>query len=323
MKGRPQLMAVFAVLLTVLPLISLLKGRAPEKPGQPSGDGKVLILLDPGAPTELSMRDYIIGAVAAQMPGDFSPEALKAQAVLAHTYALRRRIEEQKDPTPELCGADLSSDTSLYQAYFTPEQIHTLYGSETESILKKLGAAADYALTRSLTFEGKPIIAAFHAVSPGRTESARDVWGENIPYLVSVESPGDEKEPSCSSEVSFTENELAGKLRASFPELPDKYEHSPAEIVSRTEAGSVSEAEIFGEMRVSGVELAAALGLESAHFELSESDGEYVFKVLGRGHLVGMSQLGAERMAKSGKLCEEILGHYFPGAGLENSETVV
>jgi stage II sporulation protein D len=130
-----------------------------------------------GQVMEVSVRDYVIGAVCAEMPASFGEEALKAQAVAAHTYAERQRLRESESPTPELMGVDFSDDTSKYQGFFTKEEIKERFGDRFERDYGKISAAADEVLPYILTYDEAPIIAAFHSMSAGFTESAENAWG--------------------------------------------------------------------------------------------------------------------------------------------------
>ena len=322
MKGHLRIMIVFTIALIAVPFIALLsagRGAAPASAGDSETAGETVLMLfgDDKAPTSLSMREYIIGAVAAQMPADFGEEALRAQAVLAHTYALRRRAEEKADPTPALKGADLSDDSTLYNAYFTEEQIRALSGTDTDEVMEKLAAAADYALTRTLTYKGEPVIAAFHAVSCGRTESALAAWGEDIPYLKSVDSSADLESKVCTSELTLTGDQLYAALSKAFPDAGIDRRNLTVKVTEKTEAGCAATVELCGMSYVSGTAFAEAAGLPSACFEVSEEEGSYKFITKGRGRLVGMSQYGARAMALEGKTCEDILTHYFPGTEIK------
>lgn len=317
MRGHIKLIALLAVLLTLIPFVSLLKKPQTVRTDTDVSDSVEILFRASDRVERIPMRDYLIGAVFAQMPADFEPEALRAQAVLAHTYALRRRLEEELSPTAELRGALLSDDTDKYHAYFTEEQAREVYGSQYAEYRKLIAAAADYAADRYLSFEGKPVIAAFHAVSCGRTESAKNVWGQPVPYLISVESPWDEQSPAFRSERSLSKEELLLAVRAAFPDAELTGDSLDMKITERTEADCAQTVELFGKVYISGTALARALGLSSACFEISSEDGEYFFTCKGRGHLVGMSQQGANSMAAMGKTCEEILAHYFPNTRLE------
>ncbi len=324
MKGHIQIVVLFTVFMIAIPFIALLADRpsAEQAAGKGSAVGETVTILfgDSDEPTQLTMREYVIGAVAAQMPADFDGEALKAQAVLAHTYALRREEEEKLSPTASLKGAVMSDDSTLYNAYFTDDQIRSYYGDSYSETVKKLSAAADYALTRYLTFEGDPIIAAFHAISCGRTESASNAWGENIPYLISVDSSSDLGLDSCISELTVTDEQLYSALTSAFPKLELDKKKLSVKVTEQTEAGCAATVELCEDSYITGTDFAAAAGLPSACFEAEHSDGSFTFTCKGRGHLVGMSQCGAQSMAENGSSCEEILSHYFPNTVLISSE---
>ena len=156
MKDYLQLIAVFAVLLLLIPCVGYAR-RESEKAaaGGSQGYETVKILCEEtGRVAEYSMKDYIIGAVFAQMPADFEDEALKAQAVLASTYARRRILAESAEPAADLRGAHMSDDGSRYQAFFTEDQAREVYGDGYGAALKKITAAAEYAEPLTLSWQG-------------------------------------------------------------------------------------------------------------------------------------------------------------------------
>jgi stage II sporulation protein D len=320
MKDYVRLLAVFTLMLVLIPTVGFLKKHTADT--SESADTVVKILSEEsGEITEYSLRDYIIGAVFAQMPADFEDEALKAQAVLASTYAKRRMLSESESPTESLNGADMSDNTDKYQAFFTAEQAKAVYSDSYDDAYKKISSAAEYAENLTLTYNGTPIIAAFHGISFGSTESALSMWGEDIPYLQSVESDGDENSEQAVSEVSFDEVRLKSLLSEKYPDSDlDGSAEEWISIVEKTEKGTVLKLNIGGTTADSD-EFCELLGLSSQHFEFSVDTAKekFTFTVSGCGHLVGMSQYGANEMAKQGKSCEEILLHYFKGTVLETS----
>lgn len=273
-----------------------------------------------GKTEEVPVRDYVIGAVAAEMPASFHPEALKAQAAAAHTYAERQRLIARSSPDLSLCGADLSDDTTKYQGYITEAEMRQYYGDKFDEYYKKISSAADEVMDVILTYRDEPAIAAFHSMSPGRTESAENMWGEPIDYLVPVDSPADTSAPRYMDEVHFTEAMLRSKLEKAFPGIEltgsmgdwlETEEVSPSGTVLAVRAG---------DMTVTGNELRTALGLRSACFTAEFTGDETVITTRGFGHCVGMSQYGANAMAAEGSSWREILAHYYPGCEL--TETV-
>ncbi|MDO5558774.1 MAG: stage II sporulation protein D [Oscillospiraceae bacterium] len=264
---------------------------------------------------DVSARDYVIGAVCAEMPASFETEALKAQAVAVHTYALRQALLHRQNPDDEIDGADFSNDCSKYQAFFTNDKIKEYYGDSYDEYYNKVAAAVDAVSGLILTCNNEPIIAAFHSMSSGTTESASNVWGSDISYLVPVDSPGDKLAPTYSEEYTFTPEELKARLISKYPDiqLGDDYSKWFA-VTSRSDSGTVLEF-TAGSITMSGNDLRSLFSLRSADFDVNYSE-EKGFNIItkGFGHGVGMSQYGANTMAGEGKTYEEILSHYYTGA---------
>lgn len=270
--------------------------------------------INSGQVMEVPVRDYVIGAVCAEMPASFEPEALKAQAVAAHTYAERQRRISRNSPKKELCGADFSNDTSKYQGYFTDSQIKHYFGENYDDYYGKISAACDEVVDCILTYQDEPIIAAFHSMSAGMTESAENAWGTAVDYLVPVDSSADKTAPKYEEEVRVTQSFLKSRLEDVFPGVELGEDASrwimPAE---RSDSGTVLTA-VLGNMTVTGNEIRTALGLRSADFQVRIEGNDAVITTKGFGHGVGMSQYGANAMAKEGKSWQEILAHYYPGS---------
>jgi len=265
-----------------------------------------------GKVLEVPVRDYVIGAVCAEMPANFGTEALKAQAVAAHTYAERRRLSARSSPSEELKGADFSNDTSKYQGYFTKERAKECFGERFEENYSRISAAVDDVLPYIITYENAPIIAAFHSMSGGFTESAENVWGAPVDYLVEVDSRSDLTAPHFREKAVFTREELRTALETAFPDIKlgdDMKEW--LKVLTISDSGTVLTA-AAGDMTVSGGDIREALGLRSASFEVSIFGDEADITTRGFGHGVGMSQYGANAMAAEGKSWREILSHYYP-----------
>ncbi|MDE7105180.1 MAG: stage II sporulation protein D [Ruminococcus sp.] len=264
-----------------------------------------------GQVLEVPVRDYVIGAVCAEMPAVFEEEALKAQAVAAHTYAERQHLLENDNPTPELSGADFSNDTSKYQGYFTESQIKHYFGENYEEYYNKISNAVDEVLPYIITNNEQPIIAAFHSMSSGITESAENVWGAEVDYLVPVDSSYDKSAPRYTEEVSIDKAFLKNSLETYFSDinLGDDINEwiIPAEI---SDSGMVLTA-LVGGKTVTGNDIRTALELRSADFEIEYTDEKAIITTRGFGHGVGMSQYGANAMAEKGSSWQEILNHYY------------
>ncbi|MBR1592878.1 MAG: stage II sporulation protein D [Ruminococcus sp.] len=265
-----------------------------------------------GKITEVPVEEYVIGAVCAEMPASFETEALKAQAAAAHTYAERQRLRAEISPDPELCGADFSDDTSKYQGFFDNEKIREQYGDNYESYYSKIKDAVSEVLPYIITYEDEPIVSAFHSMSSGKTESAENIWGTKLDYLVPVDSSYDKDAPRYLDEVSYSGDELREKLTDEFPDIRlDNDLRKWIETESVSDSGTVLSVNV-GDKNISGSVLRDILGLRSACFDVKYSDDTFTFTTKGFGHGVGMSQYGANAMAAQGSKWQDIIAHYYP-----------
>ncbi len=281
--------------------------------------GVTLLIYDSaaGAAKTVSMRDFLIGAAASEMPLSYQKEALKAQIVAAHSYALACRDAQQQSPDPALDGAWFAANPAAHEGYIPPDGLRALWGDRYEENYAALSALVDEVGGLVLYWEGAPALATYFALCNGTTESSEAVWGRALPYLVSVGSPLDLTSPDCEQTVTLSAQEVADRLKLTFYEL--KLEGDPAgwfpEPV-RDAAGYVASVEIEGQT-IKGTELREALGLRSADFTVAyDGAGQFTFTTRGYGHGVGLSQYGANAMAITGKGYAEILAHYYPGTTL-------
>lgn len=338
MKRYFSFTAILAIAVLVIPAVPVyFSGKGTSDSGEASSGGAVLeefpledtnsgdnepykvLDVSTGEVIEVSQRDYVIGAVCAEMPATFEEEALKAQAVAAHTYAERQRLREKENPTPELCGADFSNDTSKYQGYFTENQAKQYFGENFEMNYSKITEACDEVLNCIITFEDEPIISAFHSMSSGQTESAENAWGAPVEYLVPVDSGYDTSAPKYLEEVRYEKDILKGKLKEAFGEIAFGENFSDWITVAETsDSGTVISA-VVGNKTVSGSDIRTALALRSACFTVEYEGDEAIFTTKGYGHGVGMSQYGANAMAAEGSTWKEIISHYYPGCTVEQS----
>ena len=290
---------------------------APQKdPAGQTAESYRVLDSQTGEIREVPVRDYLIGAVGAEMPASFAPEALKAQTVACHTYAERVRRMHEAAPDPSLGGADFSDDPNVYQAFFTEDALRRFYGSSFAESYARITEAVDAAGDQILCYADEPIVAAFHAISSGETDSAENVWGNALPYLIPVSSDADRSAPQYAETVTFSAETVRRTLEAENPEcrLPD----DPSEWFSEPEcspSGTVLRVRA-GDQDWSGQQLRQMFALRSACFSAEYTDGVFRFSTRGFGHDVGMSQYGADAMARQGSSYAEILAHYYPGTEL-------
>ena len=256
---------------------------------------------------QVDFFEYVCGSVAAEMPLSYHEEALKAQAVACYTNALRLKNSAKSTDTYHI-----SDDSSVHQGYLTREQRKEKWGTDFEKYEAKLENIVKQVENKAIYYDNNLCIAAFHAICGGKTESAENVWGEKVPYLVSVKSTGDNLSPNYSSAVVFDKDEFTeyGKslgIREDISSLKDIIK-----ITEKTKAGTVLKATV-NKKEFTGEEIRKAFSLKSAVFTVKCTKNSVTFSVTGYGHGVGMSQYGADFMARQGSTYEEILKHYYTG----------
>jgi stage II sporulation protein D len=252
---------------------------------------------------QMTLEDYLVGVVLAEMPADFESEALKAQAVVARTYT-RRRMDGGKHEAAAVC-----MDPGCCQGYRSPEEYREAGGKE--SAVGKVRRAVEDTDGLVLRYGGKLIDATYFSCSGGSTEDAVAVWGQDVPYLQAVESPGEEEAPRYSDTVTFTAAELARRLGIENRGDPAGWF---AEF-TYTDGGGVESMSVRGKT-FTGTQLRSKLGLRSTAFSVEVAGETITITTRGFGHRVGMSQYGAQAMAQSGSGFADILSHYYTGAEL-------
>ncbi len=260
--------------------------------------------------SKLTVREYLIGCVAAEMPANYHSQALCAQAIASYTYAKRIMKNNSENKKTLFSGADITDDSNMHQGYSDKSARQKMWGDKFEEYEQKISAAVDETLGVYLSFDGDYALCVYHSISAGRTSSAKSLWGSDIPYLSGVESPGDKLSPDYISESYFTESEFrsaAEKAGISVSGSTDKW----IEKTVTDDGGYVEKITVCG-TEVSGTVFREAFSLKSTAFEISYSDGNFKITCKGHGHGVGMSQYGADYMARQGSSWREILMHYYP-----------
>lgn len=261
----------------------------------------------------ITLEKYVRGVVAAEMPVTFEEEALKAQAVAARTYIVRRLTLGTK--TTE--GADASDDHNDGQAYSTDEQLQKNWGMlNYPKNISKINNAVNATKGQVLLYEGKPIEALFFSTSSGKTENSEDYWGKEIPYLRSVDSPWDLKAEKYAGELSLSLNEFRDKL--GITTIPTSSLGRLILPIERSAADHIKKIKV-GDKTFSGPDFRKLLGLRSTMFTWEVTASTITFHTQGYGHDVGLSQYGADGMAQDGKKAEEILLHYYQGVKIGNA----
>ena len=285
----------------------------PQTTQAPDGETEMIRLLTENGVLTLPMEEYLTEVLLSEMPPDFSPEARKAQAVAARTFTHKKMREQKHD------GADVCADFSCCQAWTSREALEAKYGERFGCVWEDARTAVSDTAGEVVTFEGQLIDAVYFSCSGGATEAAAAVWGSDVPYLQSVESPGEQAAPRYYSAVSVSPEEFSRLLREQAPEIdlsgePETWLGGQ----TRSDGGGV-ERLCIGGVLFSGVALRRLFGLNSAKFDLTFADGAFRFDVRGFGHRVGLSQYGAENMAQLGFSYRTILEYYYQGAKVEKA----
>ena len=269
---------------------------------------------------DISCFDYICAVVSGEMQANYEPEALKAQAVAAFTYMVNRMNYVLDNPESDIGhkGAYVCDDYNHCLAYLPKDEAEQRWGEAWfNKYYSNIENAVGEVLGKVITYDGQPINAVFHSISNGNTESAKEVWGSDIAYLQSVASEQDNSAAGYKSTVSFTHDEfkeiVENDMGITLPDDPAAWIGQP----QKSSAGTVSKINIGG-TEVEGTYVRKMLSLRSASFDVENKSENIIFTVYGYGHDVGMSQYGANEMAKEGKNYQEILLHYYKDTKIED-----
>lgn len=265
----------------------------------------------------LPLEEYVVGVVAAEMPASYEKEALKAQAVAARTYYYYKLKLGGCNKT----GADICSLSNHCQAYANDDKLHEKWGDKYSGYYNKIKECVASTAGELITYEGEPIEVLYHSSSGGMTEDSQNVFSVARPYLKSVVS---ENEQSVSSNfygsVTVSSEKFKTIIEKNGGKISDAKKVSDSiGNIERFESGRVNTVTIGGR-EFSGKQVRGMFDLNSANFTISVSGSNVTFKTIGYGHGVGMSQTGADAMAKSGNTYKEILNHYYTGVSIINTK---
>ncbi len=261
----------------------------------------------------ITMFEYVCGSVAAEMPLAYHEEALKAQAVACYTNALRLKT----DSTYE--NGDISDDSRIHQGYIDEAQRREKWGADFNKYESKLKAAVKAVESKALYYDNELCVAAFYAISCGKTENAKNIWGTDVPYLVSVDSSGDKYSPNYASTVVFDKTDFVENAQEICPEIKNiKTTENVITVTKKSPSGTVLQATLNGKT-FTGEEIRKAFSLRSPVFTVKATADTVTFNVSGYGHGVGLSQYGSDYLARQGMNYKEILSHYYSGAELKST----
>jgi len=272
-----------------------------------------LLHKDTGEVETVELDKYLYNVVSAEMPADFEIEALKAQAIVARTYTIYKVINKKHD------NADICDDSTCCQAWISKEdRLARWEESKKDSNWRKIEQCVNETAGKIITYNNEPINAFFHSNSGGITELPVNVWGgTGLPYLQVVETAGEEGYLQYASQVEVSNDDLINKLKTKYEDIAIDFNNiEEIKILEYTDSNRVKTIK-FGNHNISGVEARTILGLKSTNFEIQRQENKIIFIVKGYGHGVGMSQTGADSMAKQGKNNEEIIKHFYTGVEIK------
>jgi stage II sporulation protein D len=319
------LIAAFVLFVVIFSAVGVWMGGRTEDAGKPDDSqgitfypearekdsGVVDVYLD-GEIVSMDLEEYILGVVAAEMPASYELEALKAQAVAARTYTLHLKHNGGCSAHP---GADVCTSSSHCQAYLTEEEMKNAWGNNYKKHRAKIDEAVQSTRGEEIYYRGEEIQVFYFSSSGGMTENCANVYQESLPYLVSVDSPGEEGYSNYYGKVTISYGEFVGKMEAFSPGIALSGTADDIGKITRYESGRVQSIRI-GDESFTGREIRQIFRLNSTNFTIKAKD-EITFSTIGFGHGVGMSQTGANEMAKGGADYIEILQHYFTGVTVE------
>jgi stage II sporulation protein D len=259
---------------------------------------------------DISLEEYLVGVVAAEMPASFEKEALKAQAVAARTYALKRLTDVSK----------LDAD-SIGQSYLTTDKMRELWGDNYLTYFSKIEAAVNDTKGEVAEYNDELIDAVFHSTSAGKTQGASEVWGKGYDYLAAVESEGDITSPEYLDVRTYTNDEVKNMVKNKVSDFDITTEKiiTSLQIISRNDSGYVTKMQL-GNKSFTGEEFRNIMDLNSSNFYFDEIEDKVRITCKGYGHGVGMSQYGANAMALEGKSYVDIIKHYYTGVEIATVE---
>lgn len=252
----------------------------------------------------ISMFEYVCGSVAAEMPLAYEEEALKAQAVACYTNALR-----QKSTQGNTENGDISDDSTVHQGYIDKAQRQKKWGKDFAKYEAKLQRVVKAVEGRAIYYDNELCLAAFHAISSGKTEDSENIWGTSVPYLKSVNSKGDKLSPQYASTVAFNKEDFIKHGKDLGVTTKSSLKGS-IKITETSPTGTVLSATVCGK-EYTGEEIRKAFSLRSPVFTVKATADAVTFSVSGYGHGVGLSQYGADYLARQGYTYDEILEHYY------------
>jgi stage II sporulation protein D len=325
---------IAAILLLLIPIITVHflpeKETAAEQPASNDNPDEIILTTDWEDVTitmynqwtkelvELPLEEYLIGVVAGEMPATFDMEALKAQTVAARTFAVDKMISFGGRGCSLKEGADVCSSFAHCQEWISEDMMRKNWGEEFDAKYAKIKQAVIDTKGEIMKYNGKPIEVLYHSTSNGKTEEASEVFSSSLPYYKTVESAGEEDAPKFEGSVTYTNQEFVRIFQSRYKvKLDPANLQKEIKINGYTESGRIRALTIGG-LKLRATEFRLLYKLNSTDITFVFGEDSITMKTKGFGHGVGMSQVGADRMAQRGYSYKDILLHYYQGVNIEH-----
>lgn len=258
--------------------------------------------------------DFCCGALATEIETDIPEEAIKAQAVAIHTYYSYLRSNNRADKE----DYDFECNSKIWETYVSKDELKEKWGETFDESYKIISDAVSEVSGTFVLYDNKLCMTKYFEISSGNTNSYKEIYGEDIPYLVSVPSPFDTVANNYKTEIKFTKEEFDNSVKEKFSDYKPGDISKNISDISKNDYGTVLNIKV-GNIETTGKELAKTLNLRSSTFEVNCSDDTYTFATYGYGENIGMSQFGMCQMAKQGNSYIEILKYYYPNTTISDS----
>jgi stage II sporulation protein D len=333
MKPSTKGILIAAILLLLIPsvIVKLLpqKENAAEQPASTDNPDEIIIVTDTEDVAinmynqwtkqlvELPIEEYLVGVVAGEMPATFDVEALKAQAVAARTFAVDKMLSFGGRGCNLKEGADVCSSFAHCQEWISEDMMRKNWGEEFDLKYEKVRQAVADTNGEIMKYNGKPIEVLYHSTSNGKTEEASEVFSNSLPYYRSVESTGEEDAPKFEGSVTYTNQKFAEIFKTRYHvKLNPANLKKEIKIDGYTDSGRIRDLTVGG-FKLKATEFRLLYKLNSTDITFVFGKDSITMKTKGYGHGVGMSQVGADRMAQRGYSYKDILYHYYQGVDIE------
>lgn len=259
--------------------------------------------------------DFCCGALATEIETDIPKEAIKAQAVAIHTYYSYIRSNSRAEKKEY----DFECNSKIWETYVSKEELKEKWGETFDESYRIISDSVKQVSNTFVLYNDNLCMTKYFKISSGNTNSYKEIYGTDIPYLIGVPSPFDTIANNYKVKKELSANELNNAIKTKFSDYkPNKDIHKNISDINKNDYGTVLNLTL-GNTKITGKELADLLKLRSSAFEVTISNDKYTFTTYGYGENIGMSQFGACKMAEQGNSYIEILQYYYPNTEISES----